>query len=503
MTIKNLLLLGIAFITAGIIIFNIAGKLSLTAVISLASGLILLIASFIFLLSKHKYWRKHSAKQNINVFAMTMLFLIILGIINILAIRYNIRWDITENKLHTLSPQSQDIINQLEKPLQVLIFDRAINSNLENLLQNYRRQSQKFQFRLINPEREVNLARQYEVESLGEIYLEYGDKKQKLDRSETAKNIPVGESQLIKAIEAIQRDRPINIYLLQGHGEAAAELVERGLAQAVATLTAKGYIVNELNLATQKKIPDNANLIALVGATRKLLATEVSGLQNYLSAGGNLLLLLSPKTNIGITPLLQSWGIELDDRLVVDGSGAGDVMDFGPGVIIVNNYGNHPITNSFGNGTSVFPESRPLKVKAQSSVKATPIVISNEKTWAESDLKNEEITFDINYDLSGPLNLAVSLEKKQPNSSRMVIFGSSTFVVNGWFEQQLNGNLLLNSVAWLTNEDRTALSLRSRVAVNRRINLSSWQSRIISLLALCIMPMLAFVVGIFSWNQRR
>ena len=64
------------------------------------------------------------------------------------------------------------------------------------------------------------------------------------------------------------------------------------LIQAINTLGDKGNNVQELNLASSGAIPENADLIVIAGATRKLLAAEVSSLQKYLQAGGNLLLML-------------------------------------------------------------------------------------------------------------------------------------------------------------------------------------------------------------------
>ena len=498
-----LLFLSIVFCAAGIVIVSLVGNWSLLAMVFLASGLALLAASLWLWLNQHKFWRKRSTKQGIKALISIAIVLVILGLINILAIRYNIRWDITEDQIHTLSTQSKVVVAKLKQPLKVSIFDRTIEPSLENLLQNYRRQNKKFQFRLINPEQEISLAREYGVQSLGEIYLEYGDKRQKMNRDNAAVGEPLTETELTNSIEAIKRDRKVTIYLLQGHGEASPELVERGLAQVVTNLEAKGNQVQELNLASQSKIPNDADLIMIVGATKKLLPKEVSSLQNYLAGGGNLLLLLSPNIDIGITPLLENWGVELDERLIVDGSSAGSVMGFGPGVIIVDRYGDHPITNSFRNNISIFPESRPLKVRAKASIKATPLAITSNRTWAESDLKNEEITFDINYDLSGPLNIAIALEREAEKLSRMVIFGSSTFAVNGWFEQHLNGDILLNSVKWLVGEDRDRLLIRPKTVANRRINISSTQATIISWLALRIMPVLALAIGFFAWHQRR
>ncbi|MGB5634038.1 MAG: Gldg family protein, partial [Waterburya sp.] len=281
------------------------------------------------------------------------------------------------------------------------------------------------------------------------------------------------------------------------------DLVEGGLAQAVKNLEDKGNTVQPLNLASSGKMPDDANLIIIAGATRKLLLAEVSTLQQYLQAGGSLLLLLSPNIDIGITPILQNWGIELDERLIVDGSGAGNVMGFGPAVAIVNRYGEHPITASFRNGISLFPEARPIKSVEKAGIISTPLASTNQQTWAESDLQVEQITFDATKDILGPLNIAIASSRDQAKASRMVVFGSTTFATNGWFEQQLNGDMLLNSISWLVGEDQDTLSIRPKEVANRRINLSSLQTGILSWLALRIMPFMALVTGVYLWWQRR
>ena len=495
--------LGIILCVAGIVAGNITEKWSSIPIILLVSGIFLLLISLWLWGRKYKFWQKRSTKQNANALTTTTVVLIALFLINVLAIRYNTRWDVTENQLFTLSQQSQAIVAQLEQPLEVLVFNRDINSELEKLLQNYRRYSKNFKYKFINPEQELGLAQQFGVQSLGEIYLQYGNKKQKLDINNVAVGEVITETQITNGIEKIKRDRPINIYFLQGHGEASLELVEGGLAQFVQNLSNKGNTIQELNLASRGKIPDNANLIIIAGATRKLLAAEVSSLQQYLDNGGNLLLLVSPNTDIAVSPLLEQWGIELDNRLVVDGSGAGSIMGFGPAVAIVNNYGNHPITASFRNGISLFPESRPLKIQEKSEIKSVPFAISDRRTWAESDLKSEEISYDQNQDLSGPLNIAIAAFREQPKPSRLVVFGSSTFATNGWFEQQLNGDILLNSVSWLIGEDKETLSIRPKEAANRRINLSSFQAGIIAWLSLRIMPLIALVAGVLIWRTKK
>ncbi|MEL6911211.1 MAG: Gldg family protein [Cyanobacteria bacterium J06598_4] len=498
-----LLFSGVVLSIAGIVAATIAGSWSTAPVLLLLLGLGLLLLQLWRWGHKNQFWQQRSTKQGIGAIAKTAIVLLMVGTINWAGVSYGKRWDFTENQVFTLSEQSQTIVASLERPLEVLIFDRNTNSELEQLLQNYRRYSDRFQFRFVNPEQEIGLAQQYGIQSLGEIYLNYDDKQQKIEVGNVAAGETLTETKLTNGIERIKRDRPINIYFLQGHGEASLDLVEGGLAQAVSNLEDRGNTVQGLNLATTGKIPDDTNLITIAGATRKLLAAEVSTLQQYLRAGGSLLLLLSPNTDIGITPILQNWGLELDNRLVVDGSGAGNVMGFGPAVAIVNDYGEHPITNSFRNGISLFPETRPLKVVEKSEISSVAIARTTPQTWAESDLRQEQITFDVNRDLSGPLNVAIASTREQPNPARLVAFGSTTFATNGWFEQQLNGDILLNSINWLVGEDRDTLSLRPQEVANRRINLGSLQTNLISWLALRIMPFAALVTGVYLWWKRR
>ncbi|MEL7078509.1 MAG: Gldg family protein [Cyanobacteria bacterium J06582_2] len=502
--IKTVLLFsGVVLSIAGIVAATIVGSWSTAPVLLLLLGLGLLLLQLWRWGHKNQFWQQRSTKQGIGAIAKTAIVLLMVGTINWAGVSYGKRWDFTENQVFTLSEQSQTIVASLERPLEVLIFDRNTNSELEQLLQNYRRYSDRFQFRFVNPEQEIGLAQQYGIQSLGEIYLNYDDKQQKIEVGNVAAGETLTETKLTNGIERIKRDRPINIYFLQGHGEASLDLVEGGLAQAVSNLEDRGNTVQGLNLATTGKIPDDTNLITIAGATRKLLAAEVSTLQQYLRAGGSLLLLLSPNTDIGITPILQNWGLELDNRLVVDGSGAGNVMGFGPAVAIVNDYGEHPITNSFRNGISLFPETRPLKVVEKPEISSVAIARTTPQTWAESDLRQEQITFDVNRDLSGPLNVAIASIREQPNPARLVAFGSTTFATNGWFEQQLNGDILLNSINWLVGEDRDTLSLRPQEVANRRINLGSLQTNLISWLALRIMPFAALVTGVYLWWKRR
>ncbi|MDJ0636432.1 MAG: Gldg family protein [Xenococcaceae cyanobacterium MO_188.B29] len=509
---KILFFLGLAITTAGIIIRLIENTWSSIAWGLLLAGLFILILCFILVnQNQNSFLNKRSVEAGTNTILSTCALLIILGLINFLAVRYSVRLDLTENKLFTLSPQTQTIVQNLSKPLKVLVFDPQSKPAIEPLLENYQSYNDNFRYEFVDPDLRIELREKFDVQSKGDIYLEYEDKKQLVQTINDNFSNSLSEVQLTNAIERIVRDYTPLVYFTQGHGEAELEEgTENSLSIAVKNLSDKGYKVEPINLATSGKIPNEPDVIVIPGPIRELFPQEVKMLQNYLNNGGSLLLMLIPNTNPELTPLLQDYGIKLDDRFIIDASGAGSILGFGPAAPLITTYGDHPITDRLGNGISIFPESRPITTTPIEGVTAAPLIITDTETWAEKNITTAEIAFNEQEDIKGPLNIGFAFSKSKPVStdnqsseSRLVIFGSSTFIVNGWFEQQLNGDIFLNAVNWLAKEDEQTLSIRPKEPKNRRINLSNLQAGIISWTALRIMPMLGLVVAGAVWWRRR
>ena len=87
-------------------------------------------------------------------------------------------------------------------------------------------------------------------------------------------------------------------------------------------------------------------------------------------------------------------------------------------------------------------------------------------------------------------------------SARMIVIGTSQFVTNGWFEQQLNSDVFLNSVSWLSKPDQQSFSISPKKATNRRINMTAVQVALL-VLAWLIWPLLGLGIGGFIWWKRR
>ncbi|AFZ44530.1 ABC-type uncharacterized transport system [Halothece sp. PCC 7418] len=411
---KYLFLFGIFIVIVGVTSGYVAGDWTpLPLGLIIAGGVIVIIS---FFLGTRKFWRRRSTQANLNALTATIALVFILGCLNFLAIRYEKTIDLTENNIYTLAPQSKQLVSELKEELTVWVFNNPPSQETKQLLENYQKQSNKFKVNFVNPQQNIGKAEEFGVESYGEIYIEYGDNTQFVQQVSEVE--PISEVKLTSAIQNIQRDRVSFVYILQGHGEPPLDPVQGGLSQAVASLKQQGYQVQPFNFAEETNLPNLANSVLMIASPeRELFPGEVDAIANYLAEGGSLLLLLDPDSNSGLDPILEMWGVQLDDRVIVDASGQGQVLGFNAATAFVTRYGDHPITNPFGNGISVYPLARPVDALEKEGITATALAYTNEASWAESDTTQEQLEYNPERDRAGPLVISFALDSIEDSSS--------------------------------------------------------------------------------------
>ncbi len=517
-------------ITAGLTVGLISQEWGTIPLVLIIFGLAVAVIWLIWQSYSNKWWSRRSTQVGTNALIATLAVLAILGLINFLATRYNVRTDLTENNLFTLAPQSQEVVKNLEQPAKVFVFDANKNPFDEDLLENYARQSKDFQFEYVDPNIRLDLAQRFNVKDYGEVYLESGENQQLVQVVNAQERL--SESRLTNRLAQISNPNISKIYFLQGHGERQLERGQDNISQAVQALADNNYIAEPLSLTQAAKIPDDANAVIIAGPQRELLEGEIQALQNYVNGGGNLLVMVDPGVDPKLDVLLQEWGVGLDNRLAINASESAQQQP--PGISIVTDYGEHPITKEFQNGISIYKLARPVETITVDGIKSTPLLRTQPlpASWGESDWESEELEYNENEDIPGPLTLGVALTRKiaaqptptptptltptptptasptpsptpTPTESRMVVFGDSDFITDGFFSQQLNGDVFLNSVTWLSFQDSQPLSIRAKQAKNRRLNLSQAQANLVALSSVFVLPLLAFAAAALLWFQRR
>lgn len=459
------------------------------------------------------FWGRRATQVSTNALLSTLAVLAIVGMVNLLAVRFASRLDLTENQIFTLAPQSQEVTQSLQQPVKVWVFVPNPSAVDRELLENYRRQNNQLSYEFVDPQAQPGIARQFGVQSVGEVYLEAGSNRRLVQT--IAQGESLSERKLTNGLAQLSTTQQQKIYFLQGHGEKPLAEGEGGLSQASGRLQEESFVAEPLNLATNPQVPEDATVVVVAGAQRPLLGPEVTALQDYLKRQGGLMLMIDPQTDPKLEGLLSEWGVRVSDRIVIDP--AGQASGLGPGVTIVNQYGDHPITRGFGNGFSFYPLARPLEVTKVDRVEEVTLLFTSDRTTAQRVGPTGELQFDAAQDPKGPFNIGTALTRSvaQPAEAaptpeaapdpeaRLVVIGNSAFVTNGLFEQQLNGDLFLNATTWLSQRGDEVLSIRPREATSRRIVMSPGQILTTTLVALVFLPLLAFSVAAGVWWRRR
>ncbi|MFN6464469.1 MAG: Gldg family protein [Nostoc sp. DedVER02] len=148
------------------------------------------------------------------------------------------------------------------------------------------------------------------------------------------------------------------------------------------------------------------------------------------------------------------------------------------------------------------PQASPLPSPTTQG-KASPTPSASRSTLQASPLPSPTTQGKASPTTTSAATASPTPSSQTATESRLVVLGNSNFATDGLFQQQLNGDVFLNSVTWLSQQDQQPLSIRPKEPKNRRITLTSTQGNFLILLSLLILPLIGFAIAVIIWWKRR
>jgi ABC-type uncharacterized transport system involved in gliding motility auxiliary subunit len=270
-----------------------------------------------------------------------------------------------------------------------------------------------------------------------------------------------------------------------------------------------------LNLLALNRIPQDAELIVIAGGTQPLAPDEVILLDEFLNAGGALIVLSEPLPMTDIADshdplaeyLQQEWGILLGKDMVVD------LTSNQPFIAYAYQYGEHLITGKLERVITFFPTARSVSlVEEPPGVVADELVFTSPQSWAETNLESltatgdqdeqAQIGPDEGEDIIGWVPLAVAADNYSKDS-RLVVFGDADFASDAFFAQYGNGDFLINAIDWASQqEDLISLTPKENI-VRMMVAPQAITMNLILFGSVFFLPGLILLSGVFVWVQRR
>jgi ABC-type uncharacterized transport system involved in gliding motility auxiliary subunit len=510
--------LGVFGILAGLGAWLVEGQFDLPPRILLAGGILLL--GIYVALDPEDVWARVTGRSTLisgNVLVVALAAIVILGLFNVLASRYQTKWDTTANQQFTLSQQSVQVVQQLPQPVHATAFFPASDNQrqtFQTLLSNYAAQSNgKFTFDFIDPEARPGDAVNAGITQEGTTVFSMGDKKQNATGTT--------EQDVTTALVKLTRPEK-KIYFTTGHGERNLDGFDQpDYGQIKQALERDNYTTDTLNPTTTRAVPDDAAAVVIAGATAPLLQEELDTLKAYADGGGSIFILQDPNSKADFSGLLSPYGVAIPGTLVVDPSQnyLGDVR-----VPVVSKYGNHETTQDL-RVASFFPGSTYVTYPTSGAgTTITPIAQTSDQSWANS---NSQQIQKQDGDVTGPLTLALAIQAPvaggasptpvpppDPNNptppdtssgkqTRIYVITTANLVANAFLSVSSgNQDLFLNATNWLSEEDNL-VNIKVPQPVSRTMLLTGPQLNLVTYSSLLFLPLLVLAVGIGVWWSRR
>src|ERR1041385_3541539 len=287
--------------------------------------------------------------QRRQIIVLTLVTLGVIILVNIIAVRFFKRIDLTQEKIYTLSDASKNLVKSLDDKFLVKAYFTSdlpapYNNNrryLQDQLDEYRAYAGgNFQYEFIDPGKKEDLEQeaqrygippvqvqvlkedklQIEKAYMGLVFL-YSDKQERLPVVQSTSNL---EYEISSAIKKMTSKELKKVALLSGHGEPNLQAMSH-----LQEMLAKQYQVTTVDLTGGKQIPSDIAVLLIVAPDKPFKSWEKYLIDQYLMNGGRIAFLLNKvnaslqgqmgrANNVDLDDLLEAYGVRVNTDLVRD-----------------------------------------------------------------------------------------------------------------------------------------------------------------------------------------
>ncbi len=444
---------------------------------------------------------------------MTAIVLGMLIIVNLIVGQLPVQWDLSDNQLFTLSPQTINVLKGLQTPVTIYgLYQPGKEDTLSTaVLKQYRDHSKMVTVKSLDPVKNPGFVKQFTTDntelSEGSLIVTAGKRFKTVaaadlfnyDTQQQQVTSLALEQRLTGALVYVASGKTPIVYTLQGHNEAT---LPDDVTKQLAT---ENYTVKEISLFTNP-VPGDANILMVVAPKSDLTADETNKIRTYLAQGGRGIFLmdLARADFPNFQSLFKSYGFTLQRLVVVDND---NTANAGNPILLLPKFSDHAVVNSIKNDKLqiLFPGSQaiqPIELKKRTTT-IEPLLRSSDKSWGEVDLA--ATSFEKNAkDPDGPFTLAAAItDNVEGKETKLIVTGTAAFL-SSQVTSQVPGNttLLTNSLSWLSDQ-KAGQSIPAKSLLSMRLNINGLQGLLCAALVVLIIPLTVLGIGTTVWLRRR
>lgn len=467
---------------------------------------------------------KKTNLYGINSIVMSVVVLAIAIFANMIANKYDVKWDMTSNKLHTLSDQSVKVVRGLDQPIVFKVFVSPAQQNeFSKIVDKYTYHSQgndMLKTEYIDVDKDPFTVQKYDIKRLGTIVVESQARSSKIELSGPDDNQI--ESKITNALIQVSKGGKKKVYFTTGHGERlVSEASAQGYSQMKQALASSRFDVEELISVDKEAIPADAEILIVAGPKKDFMKHELDMIEAYIKKGGKALVMVEPDSTKGLKPWLEKFGVKwTPGETIIEMNVLARLAGGNPLTPVVTKYdAGSQITKDLKQ-ISIFDITTPIEKseKTPEGYVLSQLFSSSDKSKQMPVPKSGRIDLRAPGTRPGPVPLAVAVSSKinganpetKPGEApktpsaefRMVVVGDSDFGSNRWRNTGVNGDLFQNMLSWLAEEE-DLIAIRPKETNESKFEITQGNFRTIYYASVFILPLLMLISGLSVWITRR
>ncbi|MFS4460907.1 GldG family protein [Bdellovibrio sp. HCB2-146] len=451
-----------------------------------------------------EFFTMKTTKEGMSMGVLIILMIALLAVVNYLGVRHAKTWDFSVSQSNTLADQSIKLAKSLDSDLTVRFFyKKGVEGNEENrrlfreLIKKYQDQSPKVVLDFVEVNERPDVSKEYGVDKgSGVVFMDYKGRRTRVEK--------IDEQEFTSALVKVTREKNKTIYFTVGHGEMSLDEAKEGLGlKSLKTLLESSrYTVLPLPLSQNPKIPADADVIVIAGAIQGFQPFEITALEEYLKSGGSLFLAIESQNSAGLEKIVNKAGIQLQNDYIMNvvETKLGRGVNQGPVMGSTFSMSNK-ITKAFPkNEITLFRYPQALKtVDRVDGIQVDEIVKTS----------NEAMAFkSLSVSAEGPQGVYTLVDEVTgtwPGGTKpfsMIVAGDVDFLTNQLLYQNLNRDLVLNSIASLAKEENL-ISITPKEAQATQMFMTETKFGIFLFAFIIPLPILMLGASIGLWMRRR
>jgi hypothetical protein len=509
-----------------------------------------------------RYFMSRGAQYSAMAGALVAVAVGVAVAVNVIAQRYDHRFDVTASQRHALSGQTISILAGLEADIELHAFfapGLLERDQLETLFDGFSEHTDRLTVAFHDPITEPLIAREFDITTeYGTIVLRSGEDSQRLESR-------FDEESIVNALVQLTAGQEHQICFTEGHEEVDPDddTSGVGVGAAVMKLEGKNYTVQKVFPARDGAIPESCEVVVVGDPQLDFMPAEREMLAAHVASGRALLVMLEPTRTPELATDLSRYNLLVGDDLVLEQNPNYQLMggDLSYIVLSGDSFDFHPITNPIRGAVLMRVARSVVRLDPDmTGIQVQELARTSAFAWAETDyMATTAPSPDPGTDRLGPVPVMAVAEVVDPSvigvgstrvlvqgstgralpvdlsarsdgddgdaepsagdppvaeagdgvpdftpksGGRVVVIGDVDFATNELLDQFNNRDLFLNTLAWLVGED-DHISISSDAGTGGRFNMTEAQFLIVMLLSMLIAPGMAVMGAVGAWRDRR